>query len=80
MESIENKDYMALLGQNCWVRLVGLGLLNHICLVGFASLGLFEGVETCKVGFAGSTCSIMFAGWGLLVWVYWEGERLAGLV
>ena len=46
MEGIENK-HMALLGQNCWVRLAGLG------------------------------CSIIFAGWGLLVWVYLKGKRLA---
>ena len=69
-------DNIDLLGQYCWVRLAGLGLPNPI----FAALGLFEGEETCKVGFAGSTCSIMFVGLGLLVRVCWEGERLAGLV
>ena len=59
MEGVKNKDYMALLGQYCWVRLAGLGLLNPI----FAALGLFEGEETCKVGLLDRLAQSCLLGW-----------------
>ena len=39
------------MGLKSGVRFVWMGLLNHVCLVRFAALGLVGGGETCKVGF-----------------------------